>query len=76
MFVPIEYSLIKQTNLMMEGVVGAYTLERSKEEYEKAISDEDFMKWLRGFEPDWKTAYWERNIVVMHNAFLAGRCLL
>lgn len=51
----------------------SYHIVRSEEEFDKAMKDHGFMVWLKEFEPAWKSEFWDRNIVQMHFAFLAGR---
>lgn len=50
----------------------SYNLIRTQQEYTKAKNDKDFMLWLARFEPDYRTEFWERNIVAMHHAYLEG----
>jgi len=53
--------------------MSAFDSTRDPEEQAKAFADDEFMAWLREYEPDYKTEFWNRNIVAMYHAYLAGK---
>ena len=53
----------------------SYHTIRAGNAYDNAMQDKEFAAWLRNFEPDFETEFWNRNIVAMYEAFNAGRLL-